>query len=385
LKSIIRFLQPSKKSYFLFGPRGTGKSTWVKKFYPTAAVLDLLEPNLDRLYKAAPERLYDFVDAHDKTTHTFIIDEVQKSPPVLSVVHSLIEKNKRYQFILTGSSSRKLKKTGVDLLAGRAQLKTLHSFMPSELGDQFQLQHAMKFGLLPLVLDSADPTGDLKSYIALYMKEEVQLEGLVRHIDQFARFLEAMSFSQASVVNYSNIARECHVSNPTVENYVTILEDLLLAFLLPVFTKKAKRHLITKPKFYYFDAGVYASIRPTGPLDEPAEMNGPILETIVAQTFRAWLAYSSQEGKLFFWRSKSGLEVDFVIYGEIGFYAIEVKNTTKIRPADLRSLQEFQLDYPTAQCVFLYRGKEKIKRGSVLCYPVEAFLKKLIPDQTWPT
>lgn len=386
MESLVRYFQPPKKSYFLFGPRGTGKSTWARQFYKSAALLDLLEPDNYRFYKAAPERLHAFVQTHQKNTAIFIIDEVQKSPELLSVVHQLIERNKKYQFVLTGSSARKLKRSGVDLLGGRAQLKTMHPFMPSELGDHFCLKTAMQLGLLPLIQDSVDPVGDLKAYITLYMKEEVQQEGLVRNIDQFARFLEAISFSQASVINFSNIAQECSVSSKTIENYVGILEDLLLSFRLPVFTKKAKRRLTTTPKFYYFDAGVYASVRPKGPMDDVAAMHGPVLETLVAQTLRAWLDYSAQEGKLFFWRSKSGLEVDFIIYGEIGFYAIEVKNTSRVRREDLSGLIEFQKDYPNAQCILLYHCKEKIYNDHhILCYPVESFLKEIKPNYSLPT
>lgn len=385
MESIIRYFHPPKKSYFLFGPRGTGKSTWAKQFYQHAAILDLLEPDKYRIYKAAPERFNQFVQTHEKETTLFIIDEVQKSPELLSVIHQLIEKNKKYQFVLTGSSARKLKRSGIDLLGGRAQLKTMHPFMPSELGDQFCLKTAMQLGLLPLIHNSVDPRGDLKAYITLYMREEVQQEGLVRNIDQFARFLEAISFSQASVTNFSNIAQECSVSNKTIENYVGILEDLLLSFRLPVFTKKAKRRLSATPKFYYFDAGIYASIRPKGPMDDVSAMHGPILETLVAQTFRAWLDYSDHASQLFFWRSKSGLEVDFVIYGEIGFYAIEVKNTNRIRREDLNGLIEFKKDYPAAQCILLYHCKEKMRNEhNILCYPVDAFLKKIIPNKPLP-
>ncbi len=385
MESLIRYFQPPKKSYFLFGPRGTGKSTWTKQFYQSAAILDLLAPDNYRIYKAAPERLNTFVQTHQKNTTTFIIDEVQKSPELLSVVHQLIECNKKYQFVLTGSSARKLKRSGVDLLGGRAQLKTMHPFMPSELGERFCLKTAMQLGLLPLIQDSVDPVGDLKAYITLYMKEEVQQEGLVRNIDQFARFLEAISFSQAAVINFSNIAQECSVSSKTIENYVGILEDLLLSFRLPVFTKKAKRRLATTPKFYYFDAGVYASIRPQGPMDDVSAMHGPVLETIVAQTLRAWIDYSTQDGKLFFWRSKSGLEVDFIVYGEIGFYAIEVKNTSRLHREDLNGLIEFKKDYPAAQCILLYHCKEKMRNDhGILCYPIESFLKAIRPNQSFP-
>ncbi|MDF1795475.1 MAG: AAA family ATPase [Coxiellaceae bacterium] len=380
MESITRvFIPPKEKSYFIFGPRGTGKSTWVKQNYPGAVVIDLLEPDTYRQFKSFPERLREVVEASNQTV--FIIDEIQKAPSLLSLIHALIEEDKQRRFILTGSSTRKLKREGVDLLAGRARLTYMHTFMATELKEKFSLANALQFGLLPLVYDSTDPAADLKTYLALYMKEEVQMEGLVRNVEEFGQFLEAISFSQGSILNYSNIARDCHVSSKSIESYVSILEDLLLSFKLPVFNKKAKRLLAVKPKFYYFDAGVYRAIRPKGPLDYPEELNGITLETLVAQHLQAWLDYSPQEGKLFFWRTKNGLEVDFIIYGEIGFYAIEVKHAKTIQPRDLRGLSEFKQDYPESKCILLYQGKEALKKKGGLCYPVNKFLLGITPGE----
>lgn len=378
MEIVNRFFHPSDKSFFLFGPRGTGKSTLVRAAYPQNVLIDLLDPGLYRQYRAYPERLKDFVNTYPNN-RTFIIDEVQKIPELLGVVHQLIELKQEWQFILTGSSARKLKRTGVDLLAGRAQLKHLHPFMAAEIPQKFSLERNLKIGMLPLVVNSQDPIGDLKAYIALYMQEEVQMEGLIRKVDQFSRFLEAVSFSQASPVNYSNIARDCHISGRTVENYIQILEDLLLSFTIPVFTKKAKRHLSNHPKFYFFDAGVYQSIRPMGPLDDPDAIMGHALETLVAEHLRAWLDYSDKAGKLYFWRTKSGLEVDFVIYGAIGFYAVEVKQSKSIQAQDLRGLQEFKKDYPDSHAILLYGGREKIIINNILCVPLVEFLLHLKP------
>ena len=378
MESVRRFFQEPQKSYFIFGPRGTGKSTWVKQQHPNAVIIDLLEPETYRQYNAFPERLREIVDASQQTV--FVIDEIQKAPILLSLVHALIETNKQWKFILTGSSARKLKREGVDLLGGRALLTHMYPFMAAELGDQFSLTLALQFGMLPLVQSSLDPHADLKAYLALYMKEEVQIEGLVRRVEEFARFLEIISFSQGSLLNYANIARECHISAKTVENYVTILEDLLLSFNLPIFTQRAKRNLVAKSKFYYFDAGVYRAIRPKGPLDSPEEINGITLETLIAQHLIAWINYSQLDGKLYFWRTKSGLEVDFIIYGDIGFYAIKIKNSAQIRSQDLRGLLEFTQDYPEATPILLYRGKETLKKGTILCCPVEIFLSQLRPN-----
>jgi uncharacterized protein len=377
METILRYFRAPKKSFFLFGPRGTGKSTWVRMAYPSAMIVDLLDPQSYRQYRSFPERLKELVLANADCS-TFVIDEVQRAPGLLPVVHSLIEQKQPWLFILTGSSARKLKRTGVDLLAGRAQLKFLHPFMASEM-TAFDLTERLNTGMVPLMVDSPDPAGDLKTYISLYMKEEVQLEGFVRRIEDFGRFLEAISFSQASVLNYSNIARDCGVSSKTVQSYVNILEDLLLSFRLPVFVRKAKRHMSQHPKFYFFDVGVYRAIRPVGPLDQPEEVGGHALETLVCQHLRAWLAYSEKDGELFFWRTISGLEVDFIIYGEIGFWAIEIKNAGRIHNADLRALREFKTDYPECRCMLFYRGKDRLQKGEILCQPVTPFLQRLQP------
>ncbi|OGT69053.1 MAG: ATPase [Gammaproteobacteria bacterium RIFCSPHIGHO2_12_FULL_45_9] len=376
----VRFFLPPGESFFLFGPRGTGKSTLLKSTYPKCMLIDLLEPDLLQQYRARPMRLKELVLANPSQS-PFIIDEVQKVPELLSVVHQLIEMKRGWQFILTGSSSRKLKRTGVDLLAGRAQLKHLHPFMASEIAGSFDLTRQLKLGMLPLIVNAENPTASLKAYIALYIREEVQMEGIIRKVEQLSRFLEAMSFSQAAQINYANIARDCGVSGKTVENYVYILEDLLLSFKLPIFDKLAKRHLTAHPKFYFFDVGVFRSLRPMGPLDNPEAIEGQALETLLAAHLRAWLDYSDQDGKLYFWRTKSGLEVDFIIYGEIGFYAIELKRNAQVKIPDLRGLLEFKADYPESTPLFLYGGTERLLVEGVLCLPLTEFLLHLKPQQ----
>lgn len=380
METVTRFFQKTDNSFFLFGPRGTGKSTLVKRLYPHAFLIDLLDPSLYRQYKAKPERLKDFILANTDYK-IFIIDEVQKIPELLSVIHQLIEMKYNLQFILTGSSARKLKRIGVDLLAGRVQLKYLHPFMAAEMSSNFNLNNCYKIGMVPLIYNSVDPLTVLRAYIGLYMQQEVQIEGFIRKIDQFSQFLEVVSFSQASPINYNNIARECHISSKTVENYVQILEDLLLSFRLPIFSKKASRNLSNHPKFYFFDAGVFQSIRPIGPLDNAEVISGHVIETLVAEHLRAWIDYSDKQGKLYFWRTKSGLEVDFIIYGEIGFFAIEVKKSEFIQAKDLKGLQEFKKDYPDSKVMLLYGGKEKIMINNILCIPINDFLINLIPGK----
>jgi predicted AAA+ superfamily ATPase len=305
---------------------------------------------------------------------------VQKVPELLPVVHQLIEQRRRLQFILTGSSARKLKRSGVDLLAGRAVLRTLHPYMAAELGDRFEIASALHRGLVPLVVGASDPTDVLRTYAALYLREEVQQEGLVRNVGGFAHFLESISFSHGSVVNLSAVARDCQVERKTVEGYVSILEDLLLAFRLPVFTKRARRAVAAHPKLYLFDAGIYRSLRPAGPLDRPQEIDSAALEGLVAQHLRAWIAYRSDQHQLCYWRTRSGVEVDFVVYGATGLYAIEVKNSHRVRPEDLRGVGAFRNDYPQARGLLLYRGTERLLVNDIVCCPVDAFLRSLRPE-----
>ncbi len=260
-----------------------------------------------------------------------VIDEVQKLPELLQVVHLLIEERLPLQFILTGFSTRKLRRGGVNLLGGRAAQKSLHPFIAAELGDQFSLERALRLGMSPIVLGSNTPEETLRAYNGLYLREEVQMEGLVRNIGGFSRFLEAVSFSQGVVLNRASVARDAQVKSKTVDGYLEILEDLLLAFRLSVFTRRAKRELAAHPKFFFFDTGVFRANRPTGPLDTPSEIDGAALEGLVAQHLRAWCDYSNGNHKLHYWQTRSRVEVDFVVYGEDGFHALEVKNSARVQ------------------------------------------------------
>ncbi len=258
----------------------------------------------------------------------------------------------------------------------------MHPFMAAELGTDFDLNDALKNGMIPLVKQAHNKSEKIASYISLYLKEEVQTEGLVRNIGDFARFLEVISFSHGSVINYSAVARECGVSRKIVDNYISILEDLLIGYLLPVFNRKAKRKLISHRKFYYFDSGVYYHLRPKGSLDHPQEINGISLEGLVLQHLRAWSDYSKDPVELSFWRTKSGVEVDFVIYGENYFFAIELKNSNKVNSKDLNGLRSFTQDYPACTLLLLYRGKDQIEIDYIICMPVEQFLLKLTPNNS---
>jgi predicted AAA+ superfamily ATPase len=376
---LSRFFPLPEQSFFLFGPRGTGKSTWLRHVYPDALLIDLLSPASHRSLEARPERLTELL-AGSPQSRVIVIDEVQRVPALLSVVHALIETRRGLRFVLTGSSARKLRRGGVDLLAGRALNRTLHPFMAAEL-PAFDLDRALTQGMLPLVWAAPRPLEVLDSYASLYLDQEIRLEGWARDAGSFARFLEAVSFSHGAVLNASEIARECQVERRTVVRYLGVLEDLLLSFRVPIFTRRARRRTASHPKLYLFDAGVYRTLRPRGPLDRQEEIEGAAFEGLVAQHLRAWIAYSEGDLKLYYWRTRKGVEVDFVVYGGGGFWAVEVKNTTRVRPQDLRSLRAFREDYPESEALLIYRGSDRLRIDGIWCLPGEEFLRELRPGR----
>lgn len=270
---VPRKIIPPEGSYFLLGPRGTGKSTWLLHNYPEAVRVDLLLGDEERRYSGYPERIRDIVSAM-KPGSTLILDEIQRVPRLLPEIHALIEGKKDIQFIMTGSSCRKLRRSVSDLLGGRALMRHMGPFLASELAEQFSLEKALATGLIPLIWTSTDPEERLRYYLSLYVKEEVQAEGLVRQIGDFSRFMEIASFSYGAVWTSTDISRESSVKRVTVDNYLQILEDLFLAFTIPIFARRAKRRLIAHPKFYFFDVGVYRALRPHGLLDSAQEIDG---------------------------------------------------------------------------------------------------------------
>jgi uncharacterized protein len=375
---VTRFLSQPNGHFFLLGPRGTGKTHWCLQQFPGALHLDLLDAALMRQLSAQPERLEQLVAG--TRARQIVVDEVQKLPELLEVIHRLIERKTGQQFVLTGSSARKLRRQGVNLLAGRAVRRHLHPYMAAELGKAFRLETALRVGMLPIVHAAEDPPAVLQACNGLYLREEVQMEGLVRNVGSFARFLEAMSFAHTGVLNLASVSRECQVNRKTAEGYLSVLEDLLLGFRLEVFSRRAKRIVATHPKFFFFDTGVFRANRPVGPLDAPSELDGAALEGLVAQHLRAWCDYSAGSHQLHYWQTRAQLEVDFVVYGESGLYAVEVKNSRQIQTEDLRALRAFGEDYPQAQRFIVYRGAERLRRDGVLCMPCEEFLLQLWPD-----
>ncbi|MBI3443562.1 ATP-binding protein [Candidatus Woesebacteria bacterium] len=370
-----RLINPLRnKSFFLFGPRGTGKTTYVKSRFPHAVYLDLLEAEVFTDLLANPQRLMNYIPVayHD----VVVIDEIQRIPELLNEVHRLIETAK-IPFVLTGSSARKLRRKGHNLLGGRALTYFMHPLTAVELGKDFSVSRSLAFGQLPSSYQETDPKKYLEGYVKTYLETEVFQEGLTRNLAAFARFLETASFSQGSVLNTSEVAREAAIERKVVENYFAILEDLLIGYRLPPFTKRAKRRLVTHPKFYFFDTGIYRTIRPMGPLDMPEMAEGMAFESLFFQDLLTINDSLRLGYKLYYYRTATGIEVDFVAYGEKGIRAFEVKRLGRISRANLRGLRHFSQDYPGAKCFLVYGGKKVMREGNIAILPLEYSLKHL--------
>jgi predicted AAA+ superfamily ATPase len=373
--SLPRSLTHQKnKSFFLFGARGTGKTTWTRTALANPVIIDLLDSSTYTRLLADPSSLRSHIPLRHKGP--VVIDEVQRIPDLLNEVHRLIEQE-RLWFALTGSSARKLRRGGVNLLAGRALTYHMFPLTAVEQAGRFDLTRSLRYGHLPAVLSEPDPEKFLASYVETYLREEVQQEGLTRNLAGFARFLQAASFSHAALLNVSAVARECAVERKVVENYFSILVDLLLAVRLEPFTRRAKRKSVGHPKFYFFDAGVYQAIRPRGPLDRPEDIAGAALEGLVLQEIRAVNEYLGLGYGIHYWRTPGGLEVDLVLHGERGLLAIEVKHTGRLRGDDLKGILAFREDYPSAHCLIFYMGQRREVHSGIEAIPTAEALAGL--------
>ena len=369
------FTPPANKSFFLFGPRGTGKTTLLKTYFGDAIYRDFLRPDLFQRLLGSENRLEEYIPAD--YAGWVILDEIQKIPNLLDEVHRLIETRKNLRFVLTGSSARKLRRSNVNLLAGRALQYHFFPLTVAECADDFDLTKALQFGMLPSIFTEENPKHYLQAYIQTYLEQEVQQEGLTRNIGAFSRFLEIASFSQGESLNITDVAREAHINRKVAENYFSILEDLLIAYRLPVFTKRAKRKMTQHRKFYFFDTGIYYHLRPKGVLDSPEELEGVCLESFILQEIRALNAYRDWGYTLSFWRTAAGQEVDIVCYGDTGFYAIEVKRNRTVSAKHLSGLKSFREDYPQVTPYLVYGGDDKLEIDGIKIIPVRVFLRDI--------
>ncbi len=322
---IQRIIKDPELSFFLLGPRGTGKSTWLRATFADAHWIDLLSEDTYQRLLAQPSLFADELRALPPGK-LIIVDEIQRLPNLLNEVHRFIEE-KRLRFILCGSSARKLKRAGVNLLAGRVLRRFMHPFIPEELGKQFNLEEALQFGLLPIVWDSPQKTETLAAYTQLYLKEEIQAEALIRNLPGFARFLPIAALFHGQTINVTNIAREAGVARTTVSGFLQILEETLLCFRVPAYEGKLRVRERKLPKWYWCDPGIVRAMkRASGSV--AIEEKGSLFEGLVAQVLRASMDYYGVGNELYYWApsTKAATEVDFLLVNGKKIIAVEVKS-----------------------------------------------------------
>jgi len=369
---LIDLTDLSFKSVFLFGPRQTGKSFLLKERYSEFKIYNLLKSDLFAKYSKEPSLLREEIEAMDKST-TVIIDEVQRVPALLNEVHYLIEEY-NIKFILTGSSSRKLKRGGANLLAGRALQKRLYPLVSKEIGD-FDLLRIINFGSLPAIYESPIPEKELEAYVGTYLREEIQAEGLVRRLEPFSEFLDIAGLTNTEIVNYTNIASDLGNSAKTVKEYYLILEDTMMGELLKPYSKTVKRKATSTPKFFFFDVGVANNLGRRKNIVPKTDVFGKCFEHFIYTELRAFLSYSEDDRPLTYWRSKNGQEVDFIIGDDV---AIEVKATQVAKPKHLRHLkalsEEINFKY---KIVVSLDDAPRIMENDYLVLPYKDFLIRL--------
>lgn len=376
VKRILNIDLPPGQTAFLWGPRKVGKSTYLKEAFPQSLVYDFLKTDLTLELAKRPSLLREQVLAKDKSVlkYPIILDEVQKVPQILDEVHWLIE-NRGLSFILCGSSARKLKRGKVNLLGGRAWRYEMFPLISSELGE-VDLLRALNQGLIPDHYLRDDYQKSLKGYIQDYLKEEVFAEGLTRNIPAFARFFDAMGYSHGELTNFSNIARDCGVDAKTVKEYYLILVDTLLGRMVESFKKRKSRQIIIKaPKFYLFDVGVAGAIIKRHIPEERGESFGRAFVHFIFTEIVAHSSYKELDYRIYYWRTKSGLEVDFIL-GD-GEVALEVKGKSHIETRDLRALMAFMDEFSPKKAIVVCNEKEKRVRGKIEIMPWRMFLEEL--------
>ena len=380
-----RLLQTSRRnSFFLFGARGTGKTTYVRDAFDPGASLyvDLLDPEVEDRYRRSPGRLESQVRALPPSVEWILIDEVQRAPRLLDVTHRLIESTGK-RFVLTGSSGRKLKRGASNLLAGRAFVYSLYPLTVAELQDAFDLDDALRWGTLPKIysLDSAEEKrAYLRAYALTYLREEIVAEQIIRRLDPFREFLEVAAQSNGTIVNYANIARDVGADPKTVISYFSILEDTLVGSLLPAYHRSIRKQQSANPKFYYFDTGVKRSLERT--LDVPLQPGtyeyGKAFEHFVITQILHLSRYRYPDWRLFYLRTGAGVEIDVVIERP-GMPAalIEIKSSDRIDERDVRGLARFIGDFTSPLALCISRDPTRMRTDGVLCLHWREALEEL--------
>ena len=372
INRILNLDNVNNDSAFVWGARQVGKTTLIKETYPNAVYYDLLQAkDFERLQRNPSLLNEDLATLNDG--ETVIIDEIQKIPQLLDEVHSLIFR-KNIRFILSGSSPRKLKRSGANLLGGRALKEILYPLVSAEIPD-FDIFKAVRYGMLPRHYLISDPWKRLSAYIGVYLNEEIREEALSRRLRTFSRFMEIAAFSNGEILIYKNIAQDCGIDYRTVQDYFEILVDTLVGYMIPSFTHSKKRRGILSPKFYYFDVGIANYLRNRRNIQIGSTDFGHAFEHFIIQELIAYLGYNEKEEQLSYWRTSSGYEVDAII-GD-GRVAIEVKSVEEIQSRHLKGLKAFQEDFPECRLIAVsFDLRPRITNG-VEVYPATDFLKKL--------
>ncbi len=368
-----------KKSFFLLGPRATGKSFLIKKELGDQSIIfNLLRSDLYLKLSASPWELEAMIDAKlDQQKANFIvIDEVQKIPQLLDEVHRLIE-DRKMRFLLTGSSARKLKHGHANLLAGRAWTANLYPLSFTEIPN-FNLDHYLRYGGLPAIYNSSDPIEELHAYVQTYLYEEIQAESLVRKLPQFSRFLTVAALANGQMLNFAQIASDSSISASTIREYYSILEDTLIGFMLTPWTKSKKRKAISTAKFYLFDTGICHTLAQTQFLDRNSDLYGRSFEHWVGLELRSYLSYKRLNSPLHYWRSTHQHEVDFIIDDQV---AIEVKASKKITERDLKNLLVLQEEKIFQKYFLISQDINETKKGDIHCMYWKNFMELLWADK----
>jgi len=377
---IKRLLEKPTGSILLLGPRGTGKSTWIQHHFRDAVIYDLLNTSESLRLSREPEMLYRELQSLP-AERWIVIDEVQKVPALLDEVHRLIE-NRELRFVLSGSSARKLRRGGTNLLAGRAIMTHMFPFVSAELGSDFQVSKAIVNGTLPMAVLGEDPVAYLFTYAETYLQEEIRAEALTRNIGHFARFLEVAARQNGQVTNVAGIARDAAVSRQTVQNYFSVLVDTLIGYWVEPWKLKRRTKQVQHPKFYLFDSGVARALSGRIAYPPTQEESGPLLETLLLGEIRAFLSYTKRHYGIHFWRNYDGVEVDFLCETAQGFVAAEFKASTRWEKRFNRSLHRMQseLGKRLIACYGVYLGDREAHWDNVHVLPARDFLKRLWDD-----
>lgn len=365
-------LDSENESLFLWGARQTGKSTLLKKLYPDALWFDLLLADVYQRLVNNPAIIRETVLANPEKT-TIIIDEIQRIPELLNEIHWLITHTKT-QFIMSGSSARKILRSGANLLGGRALRYELFPLISQEIPD-FDLLKALNNGLLPRHYLATNPKKMISAYVGNYLRDEIIGEAKIRNATVFSQFLEAAAFSNGEMVNYTNIAAECGVSSPTIKEYFQIIQDTLVGRFVPAYQKKPKRRVITAPKFYFFDVGIVNFLLKRGKIEMGTEVFGNAFEHFIYQEVYAHSSYSGLDYEISYWRTASQIEIDFVLgKHEV---AIEVKASNNINSRHLKGLKSFMEEYKVNHAILICNEELPRKQGDIWILPWQVFLEKL--------